>query len=300
MSEKMKKVRLKGNESFNFREGWLRKGMRCIEEEPCLFSQDDVMERLGVGSKMVRAIRYWLLATGLCKEKYINSGRSRAFEVTEDFGDVIQTYDKYFEDIFTLCLLHYKIVSNEELCVAWNLFFNDFKATEFTREDVVRICSVELEKRLDESTTYSEKSFADDCSSVVRMYARTFEAENIEENLSCPLSELGLLRKTLKNAYTKAAPTRDHLDILAVLYVIVCNLSTERNAVSINDLINARNNIGKVFNLSRVLVNEYLDQLRAAGYITINRTAGLDMVYLKEAYSPKDIMLEYYEKTKVQ
>ena len=46
MSDKLKKVRLKGNESFNFREGWLRKGMRCVEEEPCLFAQDDVMERL--------------------------------------------------------------------------------------------------------------------------------------------------------------------------------------------------------------------------------------------------------------
>ena len=299
MSEKLKKIRLKGNESFNFREGWLRKGMRCVEEEPCLFAQDDVMERLGVGSKMVRSIRFWLVACGLCEERYINSGRARAFYISPDFGSIIKKYDKYFEDEFTLCLLHYNIVSNESLCTAWNIFFNDFKATEFTREDFFKVASVELEKKLEEDTKYSKKSFADDCSSVIRMYARTFEDDNIEENLSCPLSGLGLLRSNTKSTYTKTAPSRDHLDSLAILYVIVSNLRDGRNAVSINELANGRNNIGKVFSLNRVSINEYLDQLRVSGYLTINRSAGLDMVYLQETYSPSSIMTEYYEKAQV-
>ena len=65
MTTRIKKVNLKGNESFNFREGWLRKGMRCVEADEALFSRDDVMERLGVGSKMVKSIRYWLQATNL-------------------------------------------------------------------------------------------------------------------------------------------------------------------------------------------------------------------------------------------
>lgn len=58
MSNKLLKVKLKGNESFNFREGWLRKGMRCVEQYPDIFSRDDVMERLGVGSKMVKSIKF--------------------------------------------------------------------------------------------------------------------------------------------------------------------------------------------------------------------------------------------------
>ena len=66
--EKLTKVKLKGNESFNIREGWLRKGMRCIQEYPTLFSRDDAMEILGVGSKMVKSIRYWLRTTGLTEE----------------------------------------------------------------------------------------------------------------------------------------------------------------------------------------------------------------------------------------
>ncbi len=77
MTTRLKKVKLKGNESFNFREGWLRKGMRCVENDESLFSRDNVMEQLGVGSKMVKSIRYWLQATGLCEEQYRNSGQKR-------------------------------------------------------------------------------------------------------------------------------------------------------------------------------------------------------------------------------
>ena len=113
MNEKLKKVKLKGNESFNFREGWLRKGMRCVAENEDLFSQDDVMERLGVGSKMVKSIRFWLQATHLTEEQYTNSGRSRSQFITEDFGEIIAEYDPYFDDLFTLFLVHYHI----EMCI---------------------------------------------------------------------------------------------------------------------------------------------------------------------------------------
>ena len=38
---------------------------------------------------------------------------------------------------------------------------------------------------------------------------------------------------------------------------------------------------GKNLNLKRMALNEYLDHLEGQGYLTVNRTAGLDMVYLK-------------------
>ena len=90
------------------------------------------------------------------------------------------------------------------------------------------------------------------------------------------------------------------LDKMAVLYVITCNLSNEKNSVSIDDLLNAPNNIGRVFNLNRVAINDYLDRLRIAGYLTINRTAGLDMVYVENVIQPQDIMAEYYTKAQVR
>ena len=49
-----------------------------------------------------------------------------------------------------------------------------------------------------------------------------------------------------------------------------------------------------MLNLDRNLLNEYLDQLKQDGYITINRTAGLDMVYLNDNITPADVLKAYY------
>lgn len=314
ISKKLKKVKLKGNESFNFREGWLRKGMRCVENCESLFSQDDVMEQLGVGSKMVKSIRFWLQATALCEEKYINSGKSRAQYLTDDFGKVILKYDPYFDDIFTLFLIHYQIVSNEELCIVWNIFFNEYDGQDFSKDDMISTCKALLDKKMDEGCTYSDSSFEDDCSSIIKMYMNddaSFERQNRvllkdeknelhpEDSLVCPLVDLGLLHKSSKGKgkYIKTSPARGKLDKLAVFYVIMKNLiQNNKTSVSIDDLLKAPNNIGRVFNLNRVSINEYLDQLRISGHLTINRTAGLDMVYVNSIMKPQDIMIEYYEK----
>ena len=296
--EKLTKVKLKGNESFNIREGWLRKGMRCIVETPTLFSRDDAMEILGVGSKMVKSIRYWLRATGLTEER-APVGRAREQILTEHFGEVINQYDRYFDDVFTLFLLHYNIVKNAEgLSVAWDIFFNNYDGQDFTKENMIEKCKEELNKRLAEGATFSESSFADDCASILRMYNTTDVAEDPEESLSCPLIELGLIHRSAnkKGTYVKTPPTRELLDKMAVLYVILDNIEEGKESVSIESLISDANNIGKVFNLDRVLINEYLDQLRVSGYITLNRTAGLDMVYVNDNKTPEDVMHEYYEK----
>ena len=130
------------------------------------------------------------------------------------------------------------------------------------------------------------------------MYNTTDVAEDPEESLSCPLIELGLIRKSAnKNGtYVKTPPARDLLDKMAVLYVILDNIEEGKESVSIESLISDANNIGKVFNLDRVLINEYLDQLRVSGYITLNRTAGLDMMYVNDNRTPEGVMREYYEK----
>ncbi len=260
------------------------------------------MEQLGVGSKMVKSIKYWLQATNICEEKYINSGRGRALYLTPNFGEIINKYDPYFDDIFTLFALHYQIVKNDNLCIAWNIFFNEYDGVDFTREDMTEVCKSILNKKIEEGCSFSEKSFADDCSSVIRMYYSISESEEPEESLQCPLVSLGLISKSgrFKNAYMKTAPAKDALDKLVVLYVIVNNFTGKKVSVSINDLVNAPNNVGRLFNLNRVKINEYLDQLRVAGYLTINRTAGLDMVYINEDIKPSDILVKYYKESQMR
>lgn len=301
MAKQIKKIKLKGNESFNIREGWLRKGMRNIIEYPNLFSREDVMEILGVGSKMVKSIRFWLKATNLCQETIQGANRARELHLTDDFGAVIYQYDPFFEDLFSLALTHYHIVANkQELCPIWSIFFNEFDNEVFRREEMYEACDALLQKKLDQGVTYSKKSLQDDCSSILRMYLESDSEEDPEANLGSPFSELRLIKKKGKGYYSRSAPPLEALNNYALLYVIVQNMEKGKDHVSISDLWHAPDNIGRVFNLSRLSINEHLDQLKALGYITINRTAGLDMVYIREDLSPSEIMVEYYKKVQAR
>ena len=103
--------KLKGNESFNIREGWLNKGIEAIREDPTVFTQSTAMDTLGVGSKMVKSIRFWMQATGLAEETR-GTGKRRQ-NLTEDFGKIIAENDPYFEDVATLWLIHSKIIARK-------------------------------------------------------------------------------------------------------------------------------------------------------------------------------------------
>ena len=276
----------------------------------CGISTNDTVHTLGKVQRHLNnahSQRFWNLGQNV-DSVYTNSGRSRSQFITDDFGKIIFEYDCYFDDLFTLFLVHYHIVANESLCMAWNIFFNEYEGQDFTKDDMVSACKNFLDKRMEEGCTYSESSFVDDCSSIIKMYMDANAGEHLskgavvdthpEESLECPLLELRLMQKSVKKkgAYIKSMPARGVLDKLAVLYVITKNLSEGKTSVSIDDLLKSPNNIGRVFNLNRVAINEYLDQLRIAGYLTINRTAGLDMVYVESMLRPEEIMVEYYKK----
>lgn len=294
--KKIYKIPLKRNESFNIREGWMSKGVAGIVNNPLLFSSDDAMDNLGVGSKMVKSIRFWLQATGLTVEKKVKGGHFSQ-SLTKEFGDIVYEYDRYFEDISTLWLLHANIVSNDVACRAWNLLFSQYKAKEFSRADFYQFAARELDKITNEFCTYSSKLLEDDCASALRMYLHESGNNDPEDNTNSPFGELGLIcRDREKNGiYRKMEPSLDKLDVRIVFYLIMLRLQGEKTSVSIESLLTEPNNVGCVFNLNRTLLNEYLDKLRSDGFITINRTAGLDMVYVKKDLLPGSILKEYYE-----
>lgn len=110
------------------------------------------MQLLGVGSKMVKSIKHWLLTTGLAEEKKVKS--KIELVITEELGEVINQYDPYFEDLFTLYILHVNIASHIDNATIWYLFFNKYDAKTFTKEDMQNVLDNELKKILDKDVTY--------------------------------------------------------------------------------------------------------------------------------------------------
>lgn len=289
------KIKIRGHESFYIREGWLRKGTRAITVQNNILSDTKLaVDELGVGSAMVKSIRYWLQATGITEELRGEKGK-RIQNVTKGFGEIILENDPYFENLGTIYLLHYKLASNKHLATAWNLFFNKIKSCEMTKASMFERLKQEI---LNINPTYeiSQKSLMDDCNCIIKTYyADKSDFKNPEDNMISPFSDLGLIKKTLNKSkeevIIKTIPSRKKLDRLIVLYVIIDNMG-KNTSTTINALIEDENNIGKIFNLDKNTVNHYVDILENEGYITVNRTSGLNTIYLTE--TADKILNNYY------
>ena len=290
-----KKYKLKGHESFYIRDGWLRKGMKNVKAEPGLFGVEDVVDRLAVGANMVKAIRFWLQAGHLTVEK-IQSGSKRVQKLTSDFGEIIIGKDPYFEDIFTLWIVHYFIAANNEMCTSWYLFFNKFALTEFSKEELVEGMQQLLEDYIGHKS-FSQGSLKDDCGVILKTYFEEDMMRDPEDNLICPLSELGLIKQKKdmrgKSIYCKTKPSIEKLHPLVIMYGIVRSME-DTNGMSVDLLLERDNSVGKLFNLDRAMIYYYLEELKRMGLVEINRTAGLDMIYPAQITS-EQVLAMYYD-----
>lgn len=288
-------IKIRGHESFYVREGWFRKGINAINDNGYLLSDvHEAVDTIGVGSAMVKAIRYWLQAVGLTEESRGERGK-REQKLTEDFGSIIFEKDPYFEDLGTLFLLHYKLATNKELATSWYLFFNEFRPIETTKIHMQQILK-QLILNINPELNVSDKSLNDDCNCIIKTYyAEKNDLKNPEDNMICPFTDLGLIKKISakgkEDIIVKTAPNRKKLDKLVVLYVMLEHLN-DGKSITINNLLEDCNNIGKVFNLNKGLVNYYIDALEEEKYIKVSRTAGLNVIYPTE--KAKDILEKYY------
>lgn len=292
-------IKLKAHESFYIREGWLRKGLISVSKDKFIFVDEYATDKLGIGANMVKSLRYWMQTLGLTEEVREKENK-RGQVLTEDLGEIVLENDEYFEDIFTLWILHYKLVTNFSSATSWYLFFNKLNVTEINKANMLSEMT-EVLMNMDSDLTFSEKSLKDDCTCIIKTYyADDNDLKNPEDNLISPFSELKLLKRKLDNkkeeVFEFAKADSYKLDKLAVFYVIVDNIrKSKSNNTTIEKLLNDCENIGKVFNLDKNSVNEYLDLLENEELIDVNRTAGLNVIYLKDNnIQPKDVLNMYY------
>ena len=80
-----------------------------------------------------------------------------------------------------------------------------------------------------------------------------------------------------------------------IVWYLLGDCVSEENSVSIDDLLVMPESPGNILNLKRTGLVEKLEELEAKGYIAMNRTAGLDMVYLVEKKTGAEIVETYFE-----
>lgn len=279
------KVKMKRHESFTIREGWLSKGLLALDDNEKVFSSEDATDILGIGTNMVKSLKYWLYATNLIKDN------KNKIEIT-DFGKLILQYDPYMEDSFTWWMIHINMVLNQNDFFVGNLFFNKLISKNFFKEDVFNCVSESLnQKKLE----FNEKILIDEINVIIKTYVIDNSNENPENNFSCPLAELELLKRISKDNYERLKPNYRNLDYLAVYYLLL-NLLDDREYISIDDLLKINNSPTRILNLDKNACNDYLDDMRRAGLVDINRTAGLNMVYVTNKLTLSDLFSKYYNR----
>lgn len=278
-----KKVKLKGHESFSIREGWLTKGIFEIYENPKVFSEKNQTDIFGIGTNMVKSLKYWLMVSNLIEEQ-------KGEYVLSELGQLIMEYDPYMEDIFSLYLIHTQIVQNTERALIWNIFFNKCHMKNFSKNDLQTKIEYILES---ENLEYNAKILGDEISALLKTYVSEQKNDTPENNFTCPLVELKLLKKIDKDIYKKEKSSISNLDPY-IVYWLILNQVKERDSINIEELLKEDNSVSNLLNLDKILLNEYLDSLKRLGLITLNRTAGLNMVYINQKYTLRRIFELHY------
>ena len=286
-----KDYRIRGHESFILRDGWLTKGLYAVNSDAKVFSKNSGADALGVGTNMAKAIRYWLRAANLVSD-------SQKGVFLNDLGTAIFKWDPFFEDVFSLWVVHVNIAKNIRLATSWHVFFNSIEAVSFRRDELNSMMMDRLIQTIEAEPP--ERSVKDDCSAILQMYDDS-ETDNVgkdpEEKRRSPFSVLGLITKNDKDVFTKCHPAIDELDSMIVMYIL-CDRLQDEGVLQIDAIANDPGMPGKQLNLNRVLINDYLDDLQHKGYVVVNRTAGLDVVYPDRKISPIEVIKEHYERSR--
>ena len=289
-------MKFRAHDTFFIRKGWLSKGVKNILIDPAVFVNRDAnpMDTLGIGANMVKALRYWLQAVGLTKEP----ASGRRVQTLSPLGEIIHENDPYMEELGTLWLLHYRLATNVNEATAWYYFFNEFKPTEFNRDDFATQINNYLRIKGED---VAERSLEDDYNCIISTYIPRIKLNpkkfSPEENIDCPLGELGLIEIVNRKAkiFKKSTPKKDTLHPLILLAVVLEHADGDKS-VRISEIQNAHCNAGRVFNLDIIALTTLLHKIELLGFIKVVRTAGLDVIEIKTNMDFYECVREYFRR----
>ncbi len=291
-------LRFSGHQSFALRHSWLTKGVRACAQDPTVFRASDALVRLGVGKNMVEAIKYWCLAARViepCAAKrtcYEPTPLGRLLFVGED------AWDPYLEDQGSLWLLHWLMVTNQEMATTAWYAFSYWLGLEFTRVGLANALSVVAEQK---GARVASNSIARDVAVFIRNYVGSAgeRGESPEDRLDSPLAELKLVSNDAEpNAYVFARGSKDTLPDAVVLYALDAFWASKGHpsTLGFDELAYAPGSPGRVLKLDEPALSERLERLpeRTRGTWQLTESAGFRQVVSRQRLDGLEHLRAYY------
>lgn len=290
-----------GHETFAFRYSWLKKGVDAVSRDPAIFSDPYAIVKLGVGKNMVSSIRHWCLTAGL-----IATGEAaNQYQVTE-LGQLLfgnEGVDPFLEDTGTLWLLHWLIVSNEQRATTWRWAFGYWNQAEFSREQMLDDLRALIHRQKVGRTT--DSSLGRDIDTFLHCYVptRAGKAAGVEDILSCPLTELKLLRESpVNHRYEFSRGRQPTLPDAVLGYALVEyweRTAKDRDTLTFEDIAYGEGSPARAFRLNEdALLDrlERIDQWTSRAFM-FDQTAGLRQVLRRKKLPALRMLSSYFAET---
>ena len=242
---------------------------------------------------MVASIRFWLKAFNLINDE--GEIKELATTLFDENGK-----DPYLEDIGTLWLLHYHLVTTNKASI-YHLFFNYFRKQriEFSKQHLMNYLISECNHREEK---YSENTIETDIGVLLKNYIRPNlkeSSKDIEDSYSSLLIELDLIKPIIdrkdwfecRNEYRPTLPTE------IVFYSILINPKFQNlSSISFNHLLNDENSPGLVFGLDADSLLKHIQQITTQfDGIIYKEDAGIRELQFNSKPNPTKILEAYYD-----
>jgi hypothetical protein len=251
-----------GHETFALRGNWLKKAYDSLARYPNLFSRPDAFILLGVGKNMAQSIRYWGRVCGV----FDKQSNTQTFVATQ-LGHLLladEGWDPFLITPAGRWLLHWQIASHPEGAYTWFYTFNLLRRGEFTVANLAK--SIQEYVLAHSWSVPSDTTITRDIECMINCYIRPSRQQidrGVEDALSCPLAELGLMQQLpgQNSFHLLLGPKPDLPDALLAYSIRDLLISTGRETLALSDLAYGERSPGKVFRLDEDSLLERLLRL---------------------------------------
>lgn len=263
--------------SFYMRNGWGTKIIDAVSNYPEIFSpanEQIAIDQIGLGRIMIKALRYWAGAMGLCTEEKGSTGIRLC--PTEEF-EAIAKNDKYFQQNVSLLLMHRNLAKNMDEATAWYWLFNEWKGEGIDKESFVNSFHPYLSiNGMSVKQNAIEKEF--NCLRSTYLTDKSFDLQTIMDEDTYPfLGALHLLQqdgKKIKKRHLSKADVSAELLIYAIAKDNMDDNTIAGKQISIDRLAEDKGQVGRYFSLSYSKLIEILLEAENKGYIRLYNNFG--------------------------
>ena len=254
------------HETFHLRYGWLKQAYDHTLKDDSVFSREDAPVVLGVGKNMVRAMKFWALASKILENK--SAGKRDVRVATTELGREIfgdrGGLDPDLEKPQTAWIAHWLLLAPPCRLPAWWAIMNEFQDEVSPVADLAEAAASAVYSV--DGWKPSRQSIKRDVEVFLHTYLSKKGREPTEDYLDCPLRTLGLLRQQEKDVRF-AFGRKPGLSPLVVAYAcldFVGRAEIPGRTVSINKLALEKGGPGRAFKISEADTADMLSEAAEA------------------------------------